>query len=356
MARVPELQTLDTAIADALRSTVGQHQAIDTALRFASADPDKLIRTLRVFIDGGRRPIADASLGSANLLYVVLKMLEYEQLVAEGERDHTILALEEPEAHLHPTLQRLVFRQYLASRVQAGGEEPLPLTTVLMTTHSPHIASVAPLASIVMLRVRGDGRGTTVRSAATLEFSDQERSDLERYIDVNRADIMFAKSVVIVEGDAERYLVPALARSAGVDLDEQGVAVCSINGTNFAPYLRLLGPQGLDVPSVSTDRLRPEDGGPLTRLGPARVANQMLPHLVDEATLHGRDLDDVLALAPEHGVFLNTHTLEIDLFLAGARKRLRDHDDATGRERCCRAANACVGSRPRFTGSHSFPR
>jgi hypothetical protein len=44
---------------------------------------------------------ADASLGSAKLLYLTLKALELEQLVEKGRRDHSFLAIEEPEAHVH---------------------------------------------------------------------------------------------------------------------------------------------------------------------------------------------------------------------------------------------------------------
>lgn len=81
---------------------VGSAQALETVLRFSPTDPDKSIRALRLFIDGGKRGIADASLGSTNLLYFALKALAYDQLVADGDRDHTILPIEEPEAHLHP--------------------------------------------------------------------------------------------------------------------------------------------------------------------------------------------------------------------------------------------------------------
>ena len=78
---------------------MGKGQSLEPALRFSPTDADKLIRALRIYIDGGKRGINDASLGSANLLYFALKALEYEQMVPDGDRDHTFWALEEPEAH-----------------------------------------------------------------------------------------------------------------------------------------------------------------------------------------------------------------------------------------------------------------
>ena len=107
LANVDEVKEVATSIIEKLKDMVGSAQILETVLRFSPTDPDKLIRALRLFIDGGRRGIADASLGSANLLYFALKALEYDQLVVDGERDHTVLAIEEPEAHLDRKSTRL---------------------------------------------------------------------------------------------------------------------------------------------------------------------------------------------------------------------------------------------------------
>src|SRR6202035_3115655 len=113
-------------------------------------DPARLLRALRVFIDAGKRDIGAASLGSANVLYLTLKALEIDQAAREGQRYHTFLAIEEPEAHLHPHLQRLVYRDFLRARDEA--EETPEVRSILLTTHSPNVASVAPLSNIVLLR------------------------------------------------------------------------------------------------------------------------------------------------------------------------------------------------------------
>lgn len=136
----------------------------------------------------------------------------------------TILAVEEPESHLHPIFQRLLYR-HIMNKAN---------TSVMVTTHSTHISSVAPITSLVHLIATKDG--TCVNTTANLKLSEIDFSDLSRYIDVKRGEVYTAKGVIFVEGIAEEYLIPSFAKAMGLDLDRLGVVVCNVNSTNFKPY------------------------------------------------------------------------------------------------------------------------
>jgi putative ATP-dependent endonuclease of the OLD family len=310
-----KLSALDPvkALRDDLRTQIaalaGTSQDIKATLSFASTEPKRLLRSVGLYIDDGKRGINEASLGSANLALLTLRLAEFSWRHQQNERNYTLVVIEEPEAHLHPHLQRRVFERLFTT----NGDEPRGL---FLTSHSPNIASVAPLHSIVLLKETG--RGTQAFSLAHLELDDTELEDLQRYIDTTRADILFSRAVIFVEGDAELSLVPVFAKTIGYDLDELGITVCSVAGVNFSPYVRLA--MALDLPFVVITDWDLVDGRPPLGLKRALDLVDDVRITKGEGALPAQDraaleADDVRLREAVHaaGVFLNNSTLEVEI-------------------------------------------
>ena len=334
LTKTQPLESLGKAITEALAKRADGGEATDVQLGISAKEADALIRVVRLLLDKGRRGIGETSLGLANLLFFTLKLLELGHLAKEHERDHTFVAIEEPEAHLHPHLQRQMFRGFLRLKPHLGGasEDSLDVmpTTILVTTHSPHLASIAPLRSLVLLRravveVSPPGAhkekqitkvlATAAASMAVAKFAPEEEKDLERYIEVTRAELLFARGVILVEGDTEQYLVPKIAALQGKPLDSIGISVCSVGGTYFKSYVRLLA--HLKIPFVVLT-----DGDPDTPWPGEARALSLLEALLGKTAFDKIAKADRLDEARRQGLFVGESTFEIDLLRAGRSRSI----------------------------------
>lgn len=163
-------------------------------------------------------------LGVNNALFMAAELL-----LLGAREQYPFLLVEEPEAHLHPQLQARVI-ELLKSK--ATDEKPVQ---VLLTTHSPTLASTIPLDSLILVC---QGKTFPLRCGET-RLNPSDYAFLERFLDSTKANLFFARSVAIVEGDAENILLPALGEKMGCSFGENGVSVVSVGHTGLFRYSRI---------------------------------------------------------------------------------------------------------------------
>lgn len=316
---MPSIANLQSRIDGRLDEMIGNDNGVDPVLGFLPTDPDRLLRFLRLFAEGEfKRSLDDIGTGYANIIYIVLLLLDAQDKELASEQSTMILAVEEPEAHLHPHLQRMVFSDLFHSK-----DANLRTPPSIITTHSPHIASVTPLKEIVVLK-RSD-TGTVGKNISQTNLSDNEIKDIERYLDVTRAELVFSKGIILVEGIAEQLMLTAYANSLATSLDRFGISIINVNGTDFGPYVKLLGSNGLDIPmAVVTDGDPTDDEASYEGLRRGKKLVEILDpvqgSLID-LSLPKSDIQETLA---QFGIFVGDHTLEIDLLEAGYQTEYLD--------------------------------
>lgn len=160
-------------------------------------------------------------LGYSSLLFMATELM----LIKQEKELYPLLLVEEPEAHLHPQLQ-LKFINYLRT-------ENSQLQCIL-STHSPVLASKAPLESLILMQ---EGQAFPLRKGCTA-LEDEDYVFLEKFLDSTKANMFFAKGVLLVEGVAEVVLIPKIAELLGRPLEDYGVSLVSVNGLSRKRYAK----------------------------------------------------------------------------------------------------------------------
>lgn len=241
-AHLPIVNTHD-AINRRHKTMLGPQLAQLLEIGLSASDFKSLKSRLSLLVDSFE--IEQNGLGFNNLIYMAVVLSE---LTKNPDSCYRSLIVEEPEAHLHPQLQAVLL-QYLQSIQAVDGEKPVQL---FVTSHSPNFASIADLDSLICLVDTGTAVETFLPRSVVFEKGKREK--LERYLDVTRAHLFFARRVIFVEGAAELIMVNVLAKRIGCDLRQHGVSLISVEGLNFDSFLPLFGDKALKIPvAVLTD-------------------------------------------------------------------------------------------------------
>ena len=223
-------------------------------LQIEQSKIEYIVNAIKPFLPHNRNTLKDEgfnlwqnSLGYNNLIYIATVLGDIKEQILDDSTPHFALLIEEPEAHLHPQLQLNLYN-FLE---QANESENSQL---FITSHSPTLTSKVPLKNLILLEKNRayrlgslfDDRETEKIIEDTAKKKSLKDSDfhirrkrLERYIDVTKSQLLFAKSGLFVEGISEELLLSAFTQVDGYKLEDYRIELVNVRGTSFYPFLYL---------------------------------------------------------------------------------------------------------------------
>ncbi|MFT8878620.1 MAG: AAA family ATPase [Oenococcus sp.] len=188
-------------------------------------------------------------LGTSNVMSMACELLLSKKVPKMSQ----FLLIEEPEAHVHPQRQLKLMRSL---EKEAEGQQH----QIIITTHSLNIASAAHLKDIVLVK---DGKVFSMDEPYTC-LSHDDYAFLERYLDVTKSNLFFARNIIIVEGSAEELLLPVIADLIGKNLTNFGVSIVNVMGKGLGRYANILARKksderiGINVSCVTDRDVEPD--------------------------------------------------------------------------------------------------
>ena len=182
--------------------------------------------------------ICQNGLGLNNLIYMATVLGDLiERRNAELEA-YIALLIEEPEAHIHPQLQNVLFEYF--KKIEKKNIQ------IFITSHSPTITAKTNINNTIVLYSKNNNINCV--PIKNIPINSKHKKYLERFLDVTKSQLFFARGVILVEGISEALLLPVFASIMDLNkdkynLDKSGVEVINIGGVAFEPFAKLFNNQ-----------------------------------------------------------------------------------------------------------------
>lgn len=183
---------------------------------------------------GARLPMGRHGAGTQSLsvLFLFESFLNSMLEGIYGKGSVPIVAIEEPEAHLHPSAARALWTAISSLPGQK-----------IVATHSGDLLARVPLEHL--RRFSHEGSGVAVRQLRAGVLAPEDARKIGLHVRASRGELLFARAWLLVEGATEHWVMTGLADLLKLDLDRAGVRVVQYAQVWPAPLIRLANELGI---------------------------------------------------------------------------------------------------------------
>ncbi|MED4040983.1 ATP-dependent nuclease [Niallia taxi] len=220
----------------------------DIGASFDNAEPNfagsitdiELYSSLKLIVEyqtGIQLPITHNGLGYNNLIFMSLLLAKMqvnasETYLGNNAKVFPMLVIEEPEAHLHPSMQRQLLK-FLKQNLK-----DTKVRQIFVTTHSTHITGALSLDELICL-YKTDNETHVSYPGKVFGTNEESKKYVQRFLDATKSNMLFAEKLILVEGLAEQLLMSIFADYVGKSLEDNHVAVINVGGKYFDHFLNL---------------------------------------------------------------------------------------------------------------------
>jgi predicted ATP-dependent endonuclease of OLD family len=292
----------------------------------AALDPSKVLgqsAKVHYVVPGGTEaqlPDSYNGLGFKNLVYMVVELIDLHERWTKEKDERPPLHLvfiEEPEAHLHAQVQQVFVRNVLKLLEERDEHASVFHTQLVVTTHSPHILYEKGFSPIrYFRRVSAEmEHHTDVRNLSRFKAGEDDKEALaflQRYLKLTHCDLFFSDAAILVEGNVERLLVPAMIETCAPRLRSSALTVLEVGGAfahRFRKLIEFIGITTLVVTDLDSVLVKaPAAGAAVHADGQEDEEDEFEPFEVEDGPEEGGADPGVKKTSKQRGKTCEAHT------------------------------------------------